>query len=219
MSSPPSDDVALIARAVLQLARRLRTARPNPSVTLSSLGLLATLHRRGPMSAADLARAEGLQPQSLTRLIARMDAEGLIARSPDETDLRTLVIIINIFAILSAVLFALKKIQALPFLLFSVLWFFLWISIRRLLPLSIYKKSATFQDTFILSLEERGILLQTKKGSQLWAWGDFSGFKESVYFFHVYFNPRSFFLIPKDSFKDITEIQAARALLKERITK
>ena len=48
---------------------------------------------------------------------------------------------------------------------------------------------------------------------------DFSAFKETIYFFHVYFNPRSFFMIPKDSFKDITEIQAARKLLKERIRK
>jgi hypothetical protein len=132
-------------------------------------------------------------------------------------EIRTLVIIINVFAILSAVLFALRKIPALPFLIFSVLWFSLWVAIRRLLPLSIYKKSATFQDTFVLSLEDRGILLETKKGSQLWCWEDFSGFKETIYFFHVYFNAQSFFMIPKDSFKDITEIQAARKVLKERI--
>jgi YcxB-like protein len=132
-------------------------------------------------------------------------------------EIRTLIIVINVFAILSAVLFALKMIGAQPFLLFSVLWFSLWVAIRRLLPLSIYKKSATFQDTFILSLEDRGILLETEKGQQLWVWEDFSGFKETIYFFHVYFNARSFFMIPKDSFKDITEIQAARQLLKERI--
>jgi hypothetical protein len=147
----------------------------------------------------------------------RQVLDGLRGHFFSRPEIRTLVIVINAFAILSAVLFAFKKIQALPFLLFSVLWFLLWISIRRLLPLSIYKKSATFQDTFILSLEDRGILLETKKGTQLWEWGAFSGFKETVYFFHVYFNPRSFFMIPKDSFKDITEIQAARKLLKERI--
>jgi hypothetical protein len=145
--------------------------------------------------------------------------DGLRGHFFSRPEIRTLVIIINAFAILSAVLFALKKIQALPFLLFSILWFFLWVSIRRLLPLSIYKKSATFQDHFTLSLEERGMLLETRKGRQLWEWEDFSGFKETVYFFHVYFNPRSFFMIPKDSFKDITEIQAARQLLKERIRK
>jgi hypothetical protein len=149
----------------------------------------------------------------------RQVLDGLRGHFFARPEIRTMVIVINVFAILSAVLFALKKIQALPFLIFSLLWFCLWISVRRLLPLSIYKRSATFRDTFTLTLEDRGILLETRKGSQLWEWEDFSGFKETIYFFHVYFNARSFFMIPKDSFKDITEIQAARKLLKERIKK
>jgi hypothetical protein len=143
--------------------------------------------------------------------------DGLRGHFFGRPEIRIMAIIINVFAILSAVLFYLKRIQPLPFLLFSLLWVVLWISIRRILPLSIYKRSATFQDTFTLTLEDPGIVLQTKKGSQLWRWNDFSGFKETAYFFHVYFNARSFFLIPKDSFKDITEIQEARKLLKERI--
>jgi hypothetical protein len=134
-------------------------------------------------------------------------------------EIRILVIVINIFALVSAILFALKKIQALPFLIFSLLWFCLWITIQRLLPLSIYKRSATFQDTFTLTIEDKGLLLQTSKGQQLWQWDRFSGFKETLYFFHVYFNSRAFFMIPKDSFKDITEIQAARKMLKEKIKK
>jgi len=89
--------------------------------------------------------------------------DGLRGHFFGRPEIRTLVIVINVFAILSAILFFLKKIQALPFLIFSVLWFCLWLSIRRLLPLSIYKKSATFQDTFILTLEDRGMLLETKK--------------------------------------------------------
>src|ERR1700760_1724618 len=118
--------------------------------------------------------------------------DGLRGQFFGRPQIRIMVIMINVFPLLSAVLFALKKIQALPFLIFSVLWFFLWISIRRLLPLSIYKKSATFQDTFILNLEDQGILLETKKGQQLWEWSVFSGFKETAYFFHVYFDARSF---------------------------
>ena len=147
----------------------------------------------------------------------RQVLDGLRGHFFGRPEIRILVIVINVFAILSAVLFAFRKIGPFPFLIFSVLWFFLWISIRRLLPLSIYKKSATFKDNFVLSLEDRGILLETKKGSQLWSWEDFSGFKETIYFFHVYFTARSFFMIPKESFKDITEIQAARKLLKEKI--
>ncbi len=88
-------DTALIAKAVLQLARRLRAERPSVSVTLSALGLLARLHQQGPMPAAALARAERLQPQSLSRLIARLDVDGLIARDPDPIDRRALVIAIT----------------------------------------------------------------------------------------------------------------------------
>lgn len=145
--------------------------------------------------------------------------DGLRGHFFGRPEIRILIIIINVFAILSAILFGFKRIQALPFLIFSVLWFLLWISIRRLLPLSIYKKSATFQDTFTLELGDQGVLLETKKGRQLWQWENFSGFKETLYFFHLYFDARSFFMIPKDSFKDITEIQAARQLLKQRIKK
>lgn len=147
----------------------------------------------------------------------RQVLDGLRGHFFARPEIKTMVIVINVFAILSAILFFFKKIQALPFLVFSLLWFCLWISVRRLLPLSIYKKSATFRDTFTLTLEDRGILLETRKGSQLWTWDDFSAFKETLYFFHIYFNARSFFMIPKDSFKDLSEIQAARKLLKERI--
>jgi hypothetical protein len=145
--------------------------------------------------------------------------DGLRSHFFGRPEIRILVVLINVFALLSAALFWFKKIQALPFLIFSTLWFFLWVSIRRLLPLSIYKKSSTFQDTFTLTVEDRGLLLETKKGRQLWEWEDFSSFKETLYFFHVYFDTRSFFMIPKDSFKDITEMQAARQLFKDRIRK
>ena len=145
--------------------------------------------------------------------------DGLRGHFFGRPEIRTLVVLVNVFAILSATLFFFKKIQALPFLLFSILWFCLWLAIRRLLPLSIYKRSATFQDHFTLTLEDRGLFLETKKGTQLWPWEAFSAFKETAYFFHVYFDARSFFLIPKDSFKDITEIQTARQWLKERIRK
>ena len=145
--------------------------------------------------------------------------DGLRGHFFGRLEIKILVILINVFAILSAILLALKKVQPLPFIIFSVLWFFLWISIWKILPLSIYKKSATFKDTFILNLDEKGLLLETKRGQQLWEWKVFSGFKETAYFFHVYFDSRSFFLIPKDAFKDITEIQAAREVLKGKIRK
>jgi len=94
-ASSSAVDVELIARAVLQLSRRLRAERPSASVTLSALGLLSSLDQHGPMSAAALARVEHLAPQSLSRLLATLVKEGLIVRHPDETDHRAWVIAIT----------------------------------------------------------------------------------------------------------------------------
>ena len=87
-----SDDTALIVRGILRLGRRLRAERPDSSVSLSAIGMLSTLHRVGPMPASRLAKAERLQPQSLSRLIAQMDRDGLIKRRTDEHDRRTLIL-------------------------------------------------------------------------------------------------------------------------------
>ena len=62
---PPNDET-IVLRAVLRLARRLRHAADNSELSDGALALLASLHREGPMSAIDLARCEGLQPQSLS---------------------------------------------------------------------------------------------------------------------------------------------------------
>jgi DNA-binding MarR family transcriptional regulator len=86
-----SDDTALIVRGVLRLGRRLRAERAG-AVSLSALGMLSTLHRVGPMPAARLAKAERLQPQSLSRLISQLERDGLITRHPGEKDRRTLIL-------------------------------------------------------------------------------------------------------------------------------
>jgi hypothetical protein len=134
-------------------------------------------------------------------------------------EIKVLLILVNVFAIVSAVLLAFKVIQALSFLIFSLLWFSLMLVIWKILPGSIYKRSVTFQDHFILRFEEYEIILETERGSKGWPWKSFSHFVESPYFFHLYFDPRSFFLVPKDSFKNLAEIQEARALLKTKIHK
>ncbi|HUP12216.1 MAG TPA: YcxB family protein, partial [Niastella sp.] len=75
------------------------------------------------------------------------------------------------------------------------------------------------QDHFIMHLLEENVVLETAKGSKGWPWKKFSYFVESPYFFHLYFDTRSFFLVPKDSFQSITDLQNARDLLKEKIGK
>jgi len=87
-----SEAATLIVRAVLSLGRRLRTEGPEGSISLSALSILATLYRVGSVPAVRLAAEERLQPQSLTRLIAGLERDGLIVRTPGETDRRELTI-------------------------------------------------------------------------------------------------------------------------------
>ncbi|WP_207512216.1 YcxB family protein [Longitalea luteola] len=134
-------------------------------------------------------------------------------------EIKVLLVLINVFAITSAVLFALKKIQAISFLIFSFLWFLLMLVIWRILPSSIYRRSHTFQDEFIMHFDDENVVLETAKGAKGWPWKQFSHFVESPYFFHLYFDARSFFLVPKDSFKSITDLQLARELLRKKIGK
>ena len=134
-------------------------------------------------------------------------------------EIKVLFVLVNVFAILSAVLFFLKKIQALSFLLFSILWFLLMLVIWRLLPTGIYKRSHTFRDNFSMSIDEKEVVLMTERGSKAWQWKDFSNFVESTHFFHLYFDARSFFLVPKDAFTDLIALQEAREILRSNIRK
>jgi len=88
-------DEGLILQAVLRLAREMRQAAQDGELTGSALILLGSLHRGGAMSAVELARREGLQPQSLSRLLARLDSQGFIARAVDPEDARRHVIAIT----------------------------------------------------------------------------------------------------------------------------
>jgi hypothetical protein len=134
-------------------------------------------------------------------------------------EIKILLIIVNIFTIICAVLFYLHKIQPLSFLLFSLLWFVLLVTFWTILPLSIYRRSYTFQDRFSMDFNDHAVVLQTERGSHAWAWKDISSFLETPFFFHLYFNSRSFFLVPKDAFNDLESLQETRKLLKRKLAR
>lgn len=127
-----------------------------------------------------------------------------------------MIILVNVFAIVSAALFYFKKIHPLSFLISSVLWFMLMIAYWFLLPRMIYKRTATFRDRFRATLDEQGLALENESGSRRWNWKEFSDIMETPHFYHLYFDPRSFFIIPKDAFNG-DEVHAARKLLQEKV--
>lgn len=92
MQSANSEQVASLLRAVLALGRRLRAERPQGSVSLSEISILATLNRLGSIPAIRVAAEERLQPQSLTRIVTGLERDGLIARKRSDADRREIVI-------------------------------------------------------------------------------------------------------------------------------
>ncbi len=115
-------------------------------------------------------------------------------------EIRLIMIMVNIFAIASASLFFFKKISPLAFLMGSVLWITLMIAFWFILPYSIYNKAQTFKDHFAVTLGDQHLFLENEKGSKSWPWTAFSNISESPNFFHLYFDSRSFFLVPKEAF-------------------
>lgn len=89
------EQTAMIVRGILSLGRRMRAERPQGSVSLAEISILATLRRLGPIPATRLAAEERLRPQSLTRLVAGLESDGLISRSPSEIDRRELLITVT----------------------------------------------------------------------------------------------------------------------------
>ncbi len=133
-------------------------------------------------------------------------------------EIKVMMILVNVFAIVSAALFFMKKISPLAFLISSVLWFSLMISFWYLLPITIYKKSGTFKDRFKATFGKEEFTIENERGSKSWSWKSFSTTMESPFFFHLYFNARSFFIVPKDAFPN-DEIHEVRKILAAKVKK
>lgn len=87
----PLDDESVnrLRTAVMHTARRLRAAAAEEGLTPAQSSVLATLVRRGPMRAGDLAAAEAVNPTMLSRILGRLEEAGLIERAPDPDDARS----------------------------------------------------------------------------------------------------------------------------------
>jgi hypothetical protein len=134
------------------------------------------------------------------------------------SEIRIMMILVNVFAITSAVLFYTKKIRPEPFFLGTCIWIFMMIGVWYILPYTIYKKTSTFKDRFGIMFEEDTVRLDNDKGYASWKWQQFNKFFESPHFFHLYFNARSFFLVPKDNMNDTFQHEL-RGLLNKKIGK
>jgi DNA-binding MarR family transcriptional regulator len=78
-----------LAQSIGLLIRRVRAAASD-ELSLTEAAVLKRLDVDGPATAADLARAESMRPQSMGSTIAALEERGLVERKPHPTDGRQL---------------------------------------------------------------------------------------------------------------------------------
>jgi hypothetical protein len=132
-------------------------------------------------------------------------------------EIRIMIILVNVFAFSSAALFYFKKVTPLAFLMGSCLWFILMITFWFILPGVVYRRASTFKDHFTMNFEEETFSVGNERGSRSWPWQALNKFIETPQFFHLYFDSRSFFLVPKTGFANSDEVYEMRQILKKKI--
>src|ERR1700716_3228765 len=89
------DDLAAVSTlrsAVMRLSRRLRHQRVDESLSPTEMSVLGTLARCGSATPGELARKEHVQPPSMTRIVAMLEAKGLVRREPPPDARRQVVV-------------------------------------------------------------------------------------------------------------------------------
>lgn len=92
LSEDDLDAVSTLRAAVLRLARRLRHQRVDESLSPTEMSVLGTLCHYGSATPGELARKEHVQPPSMTRIVAMLEAKGLVRRDPHPEDRRQVVV-------------------------------------------------------------------------------------------------------------------------------
>jgi DNA-binding MarR family transcriptional regulator len=85
-TSPLETAITELSQAIGQLLRRLRAESNPDGLTWSQTVVLSQLEKAGPMTTADLARAESVKPQSMGATLGELEREGLVKRHPHPTD-------------------------------------------------------------------------------------------------------------------------------------
>jgi DNA-binding MarR family transcriptional regulator len=83
---------AVLRPSLLRLTRTIRNQRVDTSVSLTLLTALFNLQINGPMTPGELATSERVQPPSMTKILAGLEAKGLIRRDKHPTDGRQMIV-------------------------------------------------------------------------------------------------------------------------------
>jgi DNA-binding MarR family transcriptional regulator len=73
-------------QAIGLLVRRVRAAAASHDLSLTESAVMTRLDKDGPATTAELARAEGMKPQSMGTTIAALEDMGIVERRSHPTD-------------------------------------------------------------------------------------------------------------------------------------
>ncbi len=88
-------DVELVARlrgVIGRLARQLNATATGEGLTPTQASVLGLIAFRGPLGLAELTELEGLNPTMLSRVVRKLDEDGLVRKLSDPSDLRAVMV-------------------------------------------------------------------------------------------------------------------------------
>jgi DNA-binding MarR family transcriptional regulator len=88
-----ADEAVRLRRVVNRLARLFNTSATGEGLTPTQASVLALIAGRGPVGISELLRREHINPTMLSRVVGRLDEAGLIERTPDPGDLRSVLLL------------------------------------------------------------------------------------------------------------------------------
>ena len=83
-----TESSARLRRVIMRLARMLNDSASAEGLSPTQASVLAVVGSRGPVALATLAEVEGINPTMLSRIVTKLDGEGLIRRMPNPDDQR-----------------------------------------------------------------------------------------------------------------------------------
>lgn len=132
-------------------------------------------------------------------------------------EMRIMIILVNVFAVITLVLYALGKVSPAAFLLYSFLWLVLMISVWFILPMVVYRQADTFKHHFTIYFNENDFTLEHQHGRRSWPYSALHSYMETPNFFHLYYDARSFLLVPKKGFASTDDLHQLRHLLNSKV--
>lgn len=86
------DDTSRLRVALARISRQIDRQVAGEGMTRTQMAMLGTMARRRSLRIGELADIEGLNATMVSRLVGKLEVAGLVRRSPDANDRRSVVV-------------------------------------------------------------------------------------------------------------------------------